>query len=481
VESSRFVRSPRWRAELLTEAARTSQADTREPVLRAALDISLLVGDREILTSTLGSIAAYLAATGAVDMAFACASLMPDDEGLARVLFTVAADSDEAARTDVARRALHIAATLDDAVTRGELLRANAAQLVPMADDGSLAPVLAVMPQDWRAGVLGAVAVHADPGHRIRLLGEALEIAVASIDGASARVVAELVAGAPPELLSAARAAVAAIGDPEQHDGASAAFAARLGQMGRADDADEVMETIRDPYWRMKAEFGAASGLAAAGYGDRAAELAAGLPLCHWRAEVLASAGRLGSAYAVADAIADPGGRVAALLRIGSVAPQRGDRDSLEEARTALAEIPDAVVLAQTTVAVCLALGRHGRTGDALDLVRTLPDADRETALTRLAPLPGDLVADAISLAYELPQPFSRGRVLASLTGPAVTVGTVDVLGHVRTVLRLLATGTRAQLLEAIPGLLPGLLELAGPEGLVEMAAAVTAAYKWWP
>jgi hypothetical protein len=406
---------------------------------------------------------------------------MPDDEGLARALFAIAAHSDEAARTDVARRALHVAAALDDAVTRGELLRANAAQLVPMADDGSLAPVLAAMPQDWRAGVLGAVAVHADPGHRVRLLGEALEIAVASLDGGSARVVAELVAGAPSELLPAARAAVAAIGDPEQHDAAAAALAARLGRVGRVDDADEVMETIRDPYWRMKAEFGAASGLAAAGYGDRAAELAAGLPSRHWRAEVLASAGRLGSAYAVADAIADPGGRVAALLRIGSVAPSRGERDSLEEARTALAEIPDAVVLAQATVAVCLALGRHGRAGDALDLIRTLPDADRETALTRLAPLPGDAVADAVSLARELPHPFSRGRVLASLTGPVVAVGTLDVLDHVRTVLRLLATGARAQLLEATPGLLPGLLELAGPEGLVDMAAAVTAAYRWWP
>jgi hypothetical protein len=51
----------------------------------------------------------------------------------------------------------------------------------------------------------------------------------------------------------------------------------------------------------------------------------------------------------------------------------------------------------------------------------------------------------------------------------------------VREVLHLLAAGTRAQLVEAIPDLLPGLVELAGSQAPVDMAAAVTAAYRWWP
>ncbi|GAA0360172.1 hypothetical protein GCM10009530_06840 [Microbispora corallina] len=480
VASSGFVRSPRWRAELLTESARTAPAETREAVLRAALDISLLVGDRQILTTTMGSIAACLAATGAVDMALACASEMPDAEGLARALFAIAAETGEAVRPGLTRRALDVAAALDDPATRGELLRANAAGLVPMAADGSLAPVLADLPGGWRAAVLGAVAVHDEPAQRVRLLADALDIALASPDDGGA-VLAGLVAVAPAGLLPAAREAVAAVHDRERHDAAAAALAARLGREGRAEAADEVVGTIRDPYWRMTAEFGAASGLAAAGRADQAAELAARLPSRHWRAEVLASAGRTDSAYAVADGIAEPSGRISALLRIASAAPPGGDRDGLEEARTTLPAITDPVTLGQATIAVALALGRRGRAGDALDLVRMLPDIERENALTRVRPLPGEALAVAVLLARGLPDPVARGRVLASLTGPLVAAGTFDVLDHVRTVLRLLATGARAQLLEVTPGLLPGLLELAGPQGLVDMAAAVTAAYRWWP
>ncbi|MEU9888848.1 hypothetical protein [Sphaerisporangium sp. NPDC051011] len=483
IESSRFVQSPRWRAELLTESAGDIPVPAREPVLRSALDISLLVGDRDILTTTLSAIATYLAAIGAPDIALACAGEMPDDESLARAMFAIAEHGDERVRTNVARRALEVAAAVDDVVTRAALLRANAARLVPMAEDGSLAPVLAGLPPDWRAAVLGVVAVHAGTEHRVWLHGEALALGVTALDGGSARIVADLVAEVPAELLPAAFAAVAAIGDVEQHDRAAAALAARLGRLGRAPEADELVATIRDPYWRMKAKFGAGIGLAAAGHGDWATELATGLSLVHWRAELLAAAGRVESAHAVADAIADPGARVAALLRIESVAPSTGGRDSLNEARTVLGDILDEVGLAQATVAVSLALGRRGQAGDALHLIRTLPDADRETALIRLAPLPGDTVAGAVALARELSQPVSRGRVLASLTEAVVAdqEGTLDVQDHVRTSLRLLATGTRAQLLEAAPGLLPGLLELTGPQGLVDMAAAVTAAYRWWP
>jgi hypothetical protein len=52
---------------------------------------------------------------------------------------------------------------------------------------------------------------------------------------------------------------------------------------------------------------------------------------------------------------------------------------------------------------------------------------------------------------------------------------------HVHETLRLLATGTRAELLQATPDLLPGLLALAGAQGLVDMASAITSAARWWP
>ena len=92
-----------------------------------------------------------------------------------------------------------------------------------------------------------------------------------------------------------------------------------------------------------------------------------------------------------------------------------------------------------------------------------------------------DDVAAAVTLARGLSDPVGRGRALAALTGPVDAAGTIDVLEHLRTALRLLATGTRAGLLEAVPGLLPGLLDQAGPDALVDLAATVSAAYRWWP
>ncbi|MBP2706884.1 hypothetical protein JOL79_24045 [Microbispora sp. RL4-1S] len=516
VAASRFVRAPRWRAELLTEAARTAPDGSLEDLLRAALDISLQVGDRDILNATLRSVAVHLAETGAADTAVACAERIPDAAWLASALFGVAGRSDESTAPGVAGRALAVTAGIDDAVTRGRLLRDNAAHLAPMAADGSLAPVLAALPGDWHAAVLGALAGHADPEDRMRLHAEALEAAVACSGDGGARVVADLVAAAPPGLLPAARRAVAAVADTEQRAGAAAALAARLGGLGLADEAGEVTGTIHDPYWAMRAAFGVAAALAGGGQAERALRIAARLPAGHWRAEVLALAGRRDAAFAVADATPDPRERIAVLLRIATAARPHGyrhgdeqgapggagdgagdgardgdhgsgdagRRDAVTEARAVLAEITDPADLAQATLAVALAQATGGRAAEAVALVRTLPDVDRAIALTRLTPHLGDAVADALPVARELRDPVSRGRVLAGLTGPLVASGTLDaqdVQEHVRTVLRLLATGTRADLLEAMPALMPALVELAGPQGPADLAAAVTAAYRWWP
>jgi hypothetical protein len=55
------------------------------------------------------------------------------------------------------------------------------------------------------------------------------------------------------------------------------------------------------------------------------------------------------------------------------------------------------------------------------------------------------------------------------------------VRNHIREVLHLLAAGTRAQLLEALPDLVPGVVVLAGHQGLVDIAAAIRTVRRWWP
>ncbi|WP_405771917.1 hypothetical protein OG539_43015 [Actinacidiphila glaucinigra] len=527
VEGSRYVRPPRWRAELLTETARTTPL--REPVLRAALDTSLLVGDQEALTATLGAIVAELAATGSVPTALACALEIQDTETRARALFATAAHA------DVVDQALHATASIQEAATRGSLLRAHAARLAPLASAGSLAPVLADLPRDWHAAVLGATAAHVPSAQRESLLAEALEIAVSALDAGGARVLADLLVDLPASLIPSARAAVTAIADLETRDYLTAALAARLAHLNHPDEARALLAAIHDPYWRMTGTLRTATGLAASGQCDQAEALAATLPSPHWRAEIFARSDNLAAAYAEAAALTEPGARVAALLRIESVISsilesahvahhdraerttalleigpaatghlekgrgtlaetadphgraaavpklQAAQREGLERARATLHEITDAQVSAHATMAVAFVFGQRGRTAEALELIATLPEENRAAALVQLTPLPDDAVARAVAQAQALSDPVGRGRALARMTGPLVTAGGFDVLDHVRTVVRLLATGNRAQLLEAVPSLLPGLLELAGPEGLVDLAAAVSAAYRWWP
>ncbi|MFD0508745.1 hypothetical protein ACFQ0G_49830 [Streptomyces chiangmaiensis] len=470
-----------------------------------------------------------MAATGTVASALACALGIQDTEARARALFAIAAHA------DVADQAIHATAAIPDAVTRGSVLRAHAACLALPTAPGSLTPILADLPRDWHAAVLGAIANHSTPDQRDSLLAKALEIAVSVLDTGGARILKDLLPGLPGPLIPSARAAVTAINDVETQHCATAALAARLAHLNRPDEAQELLKTIHDPYWRMTGALRTATGLAASGHPDLATALATTLPSPHWRAEIFARTVNLPAAYAEVTALTDPGTRVATLLRIesaissileqartaltdpdehisvflesgaaatadleqtrathteiadphGRIAAlpklQAAQREGLERTRAALNEITDTFVSAQATTAVALVFGQRRWTAEALELIATLPAENREAALIQLTPLPEQAVARAVALAQTLPHPVGRGRALARMTGPLVTAGEFDVLNHVRTVLRLLSAGTRAQLLESAPGLLPGLLELAGPEGLVDLAAAISAAYRWWP
>jgi hypothetical protein len=63
-----------------------------------------------------------------------------------------------------------------------------------------------------------------------------------------------------------------------------------------------------------------------------------------------------------------------------------------------------------------------------------------------------------------------------------VGAGAADIDSHMRQVLHLLAGwGTRSELAQAIPDLIPALLALGGTQALVDLVAAVTAAQRWWP
>jgi hypothetical protein len=180
--------------------------------------------------------------------------------------------------------------------------------------------------------------------------------------------------------------------------------------------------------------------------------------------------------------------RIVVLLRIAQVAATSGQalpdaRDAVEEARIALSDVPDSALRSRLVVPVAVALATRGRSEAALDLVHDLPDDDARTAA--LLPLAAHLqpatVDQAVALAGGIGDAVKRAGVLAAMTPLVATGHPTDLQEHLRGVLHLLAGGTRAQLLEALPDLLPGLAGVAGQQVLADIAAAVLAVYRWWP
>lgn len=479
VEASRFVRSSRWRAELLTASARTAPDHTRADILAAALSISSTVGDGHSSDAALGTIATQLAARGDVDAALACVSDLHEPEGQASALFAIAAHTSAPRQTEIARRAVDAAMGVADAAVRGGIVRKNGAQAA-LAGAAAQERILASLTADWRAAALGAMA--GATNRPVELLTQALDVA-ASVDTVNgAWVVADLIPRLPAALIGAARNLAAEIEPAEQRDAALAALASRYGEFGEAASATRLMSTISDPHWLMEAQIGAATGLAAAGQLAQAAEVAARIWSPPHRAEAMAKSGQVAQAFAIADTATDPMARVAVLLRIGAAGPRGAGRDALAEARSAVADVNNPAVLPLVVADVSCALAAGGGEPEsAISLVARLPDVDRATALLPLAPHAGAAVTEMIKLARSLGDRTQRGNVLAKLTGPLVVTQPPKVKDHVREVLHLLAMGTREQLLQSTPDLMPGLVELAGSQGLIDLATAIKSACRWWP
>jgi hypothetical protein len=134
---------------------------------------------------------------------------------------------------------------------------------------------------------------------------------------------------------------------------------------------------------------------------------------------------------------------------------------------------------------LALQLADAGMSAEALDLVGGLAaEQDRADALVAVAPLlRGPDLATAQQIADGVHNPVRRGEVLAALVAALVASGAdaAVVQVHLRDALHLLAAGTRTELSRAVPALLAGLVRVAGPTGPLDLAAAFTAAYRWWP
>ncbi|MFD7479033.1 hypothetical protein ACFV8Z_44870 [Streptomyces sp. NPDC059837] len=464
LDDASFVKDPRWLAELLTATARSARPETRTELLLAALNRSFLVGDRTALDTARAAAACTLAEYGDVQDALGCLSGLSDPETLADALFTIAASAPHAERPAVLRRAVAAATSVPDPAAKARTLHQHAAQLP--AD--TLPALLDTLPEQERRRVLAA---RTDPPAELAVTGEAAALA-------------EAIPRLGPDALEPVVPRLQALTDPERQGEVIGLLAARLAELGEARAAVDLLEqpsAFDDDHWSQQARYAVARALAARGETDLATTVAEHITAPQQRAEVLALAGRRSAAFEAADRAQAGEERIAVLLRIAAVAPD-GDRDPVEEARREVAGVGDPVTLGPFVNAVSLALATTGRTAEALLAVGLLPDHKRADALVPLAPHLADVVPQALNLARALRDPADRARVLAALT--AVVVSAADPAGagrHLREVTQLLAHGTRAALLDAASGLLPALTELAGPQGLLDMVAAIDTVDQWWP
>lgn len=362
--ASSYVREPRWRAQTLAAAARTSPPPERAEILRAALAISLTVGDTDALTAAVGPIAVSITRLADFATAYECLEGLRGPQARAHVLFAVARAVQEADRPAAVQAALQATDGIDDPQARRRVLRENAAR-----PDGS-------------------------------------------IDA----------------------------GGPEPREGT---------------DAPHPLRPDGHP---------------------------------SWQAETLAAAGDLAAALGIVDGEPAPETRIVVLLRIAHAVATRGrpvpgGRDPVEEARATLLDVAEPAVRSRLVVPVAAALAAEGRSQAALDLVQELPDDARLVAMLPLARLlPPEMVDRALAVAGGIADPTARARVLAALTPLVAAEGHLQrVQDHVRGVLHLLAGGTRAQLLAALPDLLPGVEVLTGRQGLVDLVAAIMTVSRWWP
>ncbi len=391
LQDCRFVRDPRWRAEVLTTAYDRADPAERDEVLRAALDAAMTVGDLADGAPVLTAIAARLASAGRW------------------------------------AEALDLVVTIDEAGARAEGLFALAA-VAPAAE------------RDQAVGfALDAVASIPTPSGRARVLARyatALDL--------------ELPATSEPSPVGA-----------DQDDELRASTAA-----ARAEAEPDLIDGIADPYWRMQAQATAAP---------------AETDLPTWRAAGLVRSGDPSGAAGVADGQADAATRAAVWLRIAPEAP--AGRDPLDEARHAIAAVDESDMQWRLDGVLAVALAQAGRIGEAIAVATGLSD-ERGPGVALLdiaAHVGGDSLGDALAAAETIPDAAGRAQVLARLTPAVLAADPANAPAHLRAVLDLLFEGTRRELLQAAPDLLPIAVATDGPDALAEIGAALTAVYRWWP
>ena len=351
----------------------------------------------------------------------------------AQVLVALAHTAPTAAHDDLLRAALTIALTVGDHRALASAIGSIAAHIATLADlTAAVACIDALQDPEGKARAYFRMAETCDASMRL----DAANAALSSLEGT---------------------------GDTTTRDRLIADNAMLLGTIVDAERLDELLE-VRPSLMSPTQEHPT------------------------WKAMDLVATGETVAALALTDTVQDPTARAVVLLRIAAAlvtaqAPGTNGRDIVDEASSLLPAVADEAERWRLSVAVAAALLADGRVDGGLEVLGSVADDEvRAVGMCRLARrLPPTSIDGALAVAATIGDPVRRAQVLAALTPLVVEVGRPDAHQHLRATLHLLAAGTRAQLLQALPDLLPAVTAVSGRQGLLDLASAVIAVYRWWP
>jgi hypothetical protein len=494
LEAVRPVPHDRWRSEALTALALLLSGGWRDQVLLEALDAARAVGDSEEHGQALSAICRHLAALQRPEEAIATAKRIPDPHRRAKSLAELAESVAGSFRSEARRAALQGLEMIPSTELRADVLVRHPALCVsdgrPFTwDAGTLDAI--ITDEYWRGAITVAVVPFLDAEAAEQALHDAFERA-SSLSDPHRR--ADLLARLAPQLPTALIERAAEQSNLSERDDRGrlcAALASRLVELGRVDQAVTTALEIEDEFWRAVTLKQLAAMLSDANLTAHALRVAGSVPYLHWQAEALARVavamegesrnGVLAEALALARSAEDDGWKAETLAQLAGYLDNKGS--AFEEALEVANRLkqPHARWRALASIAGLLAAAGLGQESIAqIDRIDD-PYCKADALVGTAALLPPELLSDALSRASGIEDPQERARVFSALLPRFEDLPAIELHAVWSEAIHLLGTGTRQDLLLALPGLLPSLSKLGGPEAMVECAEIVESVRRWWP
>ncbi len=499
LKAAQAISDENWRVRALAELAPRLLEDQRTLVLSEALKAAQAISEENLRVRALMELAPRLLEdqrTLVLSEALKAAQAISEEYLRVRALAALAPRLLEDQRTAVLSEALKAAQAISEEYLRVQALAA----LAPRLPEDQRTPVLsealkaaqAISDEDWRAWALAALA----PQLPEQLLSEALQAAqTISNENLRVRALAALAPQLPEQLLSEALKAAQAISEEYLRVRALMELAPRLLEDQRTPVLSEALkaaQAISDENLRVRALAALAPQLPEQLLSE-ALKAAQAISEEYLRVQALAALAPrlpedqrtpvLSEALKAAQAISDENWRVWALVELAPRLPEDQRTPVLSEALKAAQAISDENWRVWALAELAPRLPEDQRTpvlSEALKAAQAIGDEYlRVQALVELAPqLPEQLLSEALKAAQAISDENLRVRVLAALAPQLSTAPASSRRRLARSLLRLIASGSRLSVLTNWRGL-DQLITLEGTAACYVVASSIIEVTRW--